>query len=65
MELNKLRPITNSELWNLYTDYTKELLAVRINELVQATDSLYIHRLQGEIKTLKDILTLRERANVR
>lgn len=64
MELKQLRPLVNSELWNLYTEVTKEKLESKYQELSNSTDSIQIYRLQGEIKTLKGILSLRDNINV-
>lgn len=63
MQLNQLKPLVNSELWNLYTEYTKEKLDSKLNELSNTTDSVQIYRLQGQINTLRSILGIRDDIN--
>ena len=63
MELQRLRPLVNNELWNLYIEVIKNKLETKYLELSNSTDSTQIYRLQGEIKTLKGILSLRDNIN--
>ena len=63
MELKHLKPLVNSEHWKTYISVIENKLDLKYQELSNATDSTQIYRLQGEIKTLKGILGLRDTVN--
>jgi hypothetical protein len=63
MELKKLRPLVNQELWGMYESYLKEVIELKTKELINTTDEHKIRALQGQLRLLQELVVMREKAN--
>lgn len=61
--MDKLKPIVNSPYWVELIKYLEEIEGKEISSLINARDTVEIHRSQGKLEVYKFILSLRERVN--
>lgn len=63
MELKKLKPVVNSDSWDLFLQWIDEELLYHYKFLINEKDSMLIYRGQGAIHELMKLKNLREKVN--
>lgn len=55
--------VNNPELWNSFVEEVDTRIAFCHKQLEQMDDSTSIHRLQGEVRSLRSLRMLRDKVN--
>ena len=65
MELDKLKPVVNTQVWPIFTDYLQEKYDAKHKEMDRITDINDLFKAQGYCQAIREIQELRDRANVK
>lgn len=63
MDIKRLKPLVNSPLWDELEDYLQYQEENYYKQLINAKDIEVVYRMQGSIKAVQEIATVKDRVN--